>query len=302
MTKIYGDEEKIFPLISVVIPAFNAEKTICRAIESVRSQTYPNVEIVVVDDNSSDNTLATLQPYLSEVKVVTHTQNLNGAAARNSGVKASKGDFIAFLDSDDSFLPEKLGIQLNQLCVIPGGSDGAVCLACGEVGGSNKRKDCGIVKVSPLAIFHKNYSFNTSSILIGRDLFEAIGGFDESFQRHQDLEFFVRLAKKGALFYFAEPLLKREFSGSPSFKSTKLGIEAFWKKFNSDIISLSKEQRRLVWALGFRRLAELAFNERKIVIFLYFSLKAALISPGLILGKIPYYLRRAAKNITGKGI
>lgn len=101
------------PLVSVVIPAFNSGKFIREAIDSVLAQTYKNYEIIVVDDGSTDNTKEILQPYIKkgQIKYIYQT-NQRQAAARNNGIRRSKGELIAFLDSDDLWLPKKLESQL----------------------------------------------------------------------------------------------------------------------------------------------------------------------------------------------
>ena len=100
--------------VSVIIPTYKRPDSLDRAINSVLGQTYPYVEVIVVDDNNPDTegrrqTEAKMASFADNlrVKYVKHEQNKNGAAARNSGAKASTGDFIAFLDDDDEFLPKK---------------------------------------------------------------------------------------------------------------------------------------------------------------------------------------------------
>ncbi|WP_052050949.1 glycosyltransferase family 2 protein [Leptolyngbya sp. KIOST-1] len=104
------------PLISVVIPTFNRAYFLNKAIQSVLAQSYKNYEIIVVDDNSSDQT----EEVVGQVKYPNffykkHSKNMGGGAARNSGIDMAKGDFIAFLDSDDIWLPKKLEIQIGKI-------------------------------------------------------------------------------------------------------------------------------------------------------------------------------------------
>ena len=107
------------PLVSVVIPAYNAESFIKEAIDSVLNQTYQNVEVIVIDDGSSDSTLEILKQYenSSKVKILTHpdNDNLGVSKTRQLGVENSKGEYIAFLDADDIFLPNKLEIQVDAI-------------------------------------------------------------------------------------------------------------------------------------------------------------------------------------------
>jgi glycosyltransferase involved in cell wall biosynthesis len=99
------------PLVSVVIPTYNCDRYIVQAIESVLSQTHSNFEIIVVDDGSTDQTQRVLKPYLNRIRYI-HQQNQGVSAARNHGIQESKGEFVAFLDADDFFLPDKLADQV----------------------------------------------------------------------------------------------------------------------------------------------------------------------------------------------
>ena len=105
-----------FGLVSVVMPAYNSEAFIAEAIQSVLHQIYPNWELLVVDDASSDDTLQIIQKFCGEnksVKLLQNPVNLGTQHARNKAIEAASGDFIAFLDADDRWKPEKLSKQLN---------------------------------------------------------------------------------------------------------------------------------------------------------------------------------------------
>lgn len=107
------------PIISIVLPAYNAEDYIGETIESVLSQSYQNWELIIVDDKSTDNTLNIAQKYVQQdgrIKVIVLNENTGGPAKpRNEGIKLSQGKFIAFLDADDVWVMEKLEIQLSYL-------------------------------------------------------------------------------------------------------------------------------------------------------------------------------------------
>jgi glycosyltransferase involved in cell wall biosynthesis len=99
------------PQVSVIIPAYNGDRYIVQAVESVLGQTFTDLEIIVVDDGSSDRTYQVLQPYLDRISYI-YQENQGVAAARNRGIKEAKGDLIAFLDQDDFFLSDKLASQV----------------------------------------------------------------------------------------------------------------------------------------------------------------------------------------------
>ena len=98
---------KYFPLVSVIIPTYNRKDNLIEAIESVFAQTYPNYEVIVVDDGSSDGTKEKLQEIRKKL-VYIHQNNSGVSTARNKGILSSKGDYIALLDSDDLFMPHHI--------------------------------------------------------------------------------------------------------------------------------------------------------------------------------------------------
>ena len=99
------------PQISVIIPAYNCDRYVEQAVESVINQTYPADEIIIIDDGSQDNTRQVLQPYSNYIHYV-YQENQGVSVARNHGLKLARGEFIVFLDADDIFLPNKLATQL----------------------------------------------------------------------------------------------------------------------------------------------------------------------------------------------
>ncbi len=115
------------PLVSAIIPAFNAGATLARAIKSVLAQTYEAMEIIVIDDGSSDNTVDVANSFRSNGVKVIQTEYQSGAAAtRNLGIEHARGEFIAFVDADDEWLPEKTAKQVETLNANPK----AVFVAC----------------------------------------------------------------------------------------------------------------------------------------------------------------------------
>ncbi len=97
------------PAVSVIIPAYNCSVYLPEAIESVLTQTYTDIEIIVVDDGSTDDTPEVVAPYLDRIRYIRQS-NKGLPAARNTGIRASGGEFVALLDGDDSWLPEKLAL------------------------------------------------------------------------------------------------------------------------------------------------------------------------------------------------
>lgn len=191
-------------LVSVIIPTFGGAKLLSRCVDSVLSQTYKNIEIIVVDDNGlgtpkQKETASVMKKYLSlsNVKYICHEVNRNGSAARNTGVKNSDGEYIALLDDDDMFLPKKIEAQLSALQSC--NDDYAICYCSKEI--YNEKRKVGERHVTKSGfllydVFMHNVIISSTSLLIKRCVWEEFNGFDESFKRHQDWEFTARVTSK----------------------------------------------------------------------------------------------------------
>lgn len=184
--------------VSVIIPLYNAEDTIAAAIQSVRRQTYPDLELIVVDDGSTDSSLATAQGIDEPRLRVYSFGNAGASAARNRGIAHAKGAFIAFLDADDLWSPDKLADQVKALEEHP---QAALAYswcdyinAAGQVVCSGKRSIAGADTYAKLLV--ANFLENGSTPLIRRQALEQVGYFDESLQGCQDLDLYLRLARQ----------------------------------------------------------------------------------------------------------
>ena len=188
--------------VSVVIPSYGGGQYLQRCVDSVLNQTYTNIEVIVVDDNGlgTDNQIATarqMEKFANDkrVKYVCHEVNKNGSAARNTGVNHSTGEYIALLDDDDEFLPEKIAKQVEDLS---GLDDSYALVYCGmeifvdgySVGVSKKGMS-GFIFYE--VMMHKAV-IGSSRLMIKRQAWDKLNGFDESFRRHQDWEFTARVA------------------------------------------------------------------------------------------------------------
>jgi glycosyltransferase involved in cell wall biosynthesis len=199
------------PIISVIIPTYNRAHTIRRAINSVLNQTYKNMEIIVVDDASSDNTEEIVKSINdNRIIFIKHDSNKGGAAARNTGIKASKGNYVAFQDSDDEWYPEKLQLQTAVLFKAP--LEVGVCYSSFIRINKDKRQ------VIPKGNSHKfeGYIFKkmlrdnfvtTQTALVKKKCFDRIGMFDESLPRLQDWELWLRISKYYDFIYLSKPLV-----------------------------------------------------------------------------------------------
>lgn len=230
-------------MISVIIPTYSRPKNLIRAINSVIQQTYKNIEIIVVDDNglgtpSQLYTNKLVQPYIDKniIKYIAHPKNLNGSAARNTGFRAAQGDYIAFLDDDDEFAPKKLELQLKQIEQLNEEWGGCYC-DTELISIKNNTKNiypCLLSGDLTVGMLMESIFFNTSTLLIRRQVMENLNGFNESYKRHQDWEFLVRFFRhyKLKLTCAGIPLLKRYTDDSTPFaKVNGKGIYKLKRKF-----------------------------------------------------------------------
>ncbi len=197
------------PSVSVVIPTRNRREFVEEAVASVLGQTHRELELVVVDDGGSDGTAAALGRRFRDPRLRVVEQEHRGvSAARNRGVRETSAEWIAFLDSDDLWLPAKLERQLEALGRRP---EHPACYT-EEIWYRNGRR------VNPRRI-HAKYSgwifdrclplciISPSSILMRRDVFEALGGFDESLPACEDYDLWLRLAARHPVLLVDEPLV-----------------------------------------------------------------------------------------------
>lgn len=183
------------PFVSVVIPTYNYGRYVTEAVESVLAQTHPAGEIVVVDDGSTDDTRERLQPYMDRIRYV-HQNNQGLPAARNTGIRAARGDLIALLDSDDLWHPRKLALQVQFMERSP-----EVGLVAADMVGDLKHgwPEVGDLSSLPARPFTLRdllirSRFGPSSVLVHRQCFEAAGYFDPGLRSAEDRDMWIRIA------------------------------------------------------------------------------------------------------------
>ena len=180
---VCGGRNKVGPLVSVVIPAFNGERFLREAVQSVLDQKYSPIEIIVVDDGSTDGT-ATVARSLSETVRYLHQINKGPAAARNRGIEQAQGSLIAFADADDLWPADKLALQLPYLI-----SDPSIEIVMGRI---------QQVNLSGEGFGEPAFSVNLGSAIVRRSVFERVGLFDESMRYSEDVDWFMRVREAGA--------------------------------------------------------------------------------------------------------
>lgn len=209
-------------IVSVIIPVYNGEKYLAAAIENVHKQDYHPLEIIVVDDGSTDGTAEVAAQFKDSIRYI-YQSNSGPAAARNRGIKIAKGDVIAFLDSDDLWSDDKLKLQVSYLADNP-----AVEIVQGLIQQIelSKSKD---EAVSP------NYQFiNLGSAVYRKAVFEKIGLFDETLRYGEDVDFFLRAWENNILKVVLERVTlfyrKHNDNMTQGKKLVELGFVRVYKK------------------------------------------------------------------------
>lgn len=254
-------------LVSVIIPTYNRANFIIDSIESVLAQTYSNFEIIVVDDNSSDNTAEVIAPYLYKynfISYVKHDTNRGGSAARNTGAKMCKGEYIAFLDSDDKWHESKLEKIIHTFK-----QDSQIGLVYSDfyaVNANTKEVNynyCLNPKDSYFSILCENFIGTTSLIVLKKEVFDSVGGFKEGLPSCQDWEFYINVLKKfkikkveDALVYY----LVHENSISGNLERVIAGHIYIYEKVMN--LSLANNKKKRIESIQFTTIARLYRNFR----------------------------------------
>ncbi|MBD2730343.1 glycosyltransferase [Nostoc sp. FACHB-892] len=186
------------PKISVIIPAYNAEKTIKETIESVQQQTFTDFELIVINDGSQDKTLEILHTIKDERLQIFSYENGGLPEARNRGIKRASGEFVSFLDADDLWTPDKLELQLVALQQNPDAGVAYSWNLCmfekeGTLSFVNAASPPFEGNVYPNLLL-ENFVGNGSNILLRRQVIESVGNFDRTLKSFEDWEFYLRVA------------------------------------------------------------------------------------------------------------
>lgn len=197
-------------LVSVIIPTYGRPTLLKRSIQSVIDQTYNNYEIIIVDDNNPESserqeTENTIQDCINKANIIyiKHDKNRNGAAARNTGIANSRGQFVCFLDDDDWFLPNKLRVQIDYLV----NNSDVQAVYCGWIKNGVQifpRYSGNLTK----ELLMMDYQPMTPTLMFRREALLSLNGFDESFKRHQDYELMLRFFRKYNVSYVNECLVE----------------------------------------------------------------------------------------------
>jgi len=296
-------------LVSVVIPAYNADRTFKDTVQSVFEQTVQDFEIVIVDDGSKDNTIETAQSIEdSRVKVISQS-NGGASAARNTGIKAAKGEYVAFLDADDLWMPHKLERQLAVLT----GEENVTAVQSGvyyvtdnleviSVGRCVESKD-----VLLETLLFKNLPGLMSTLIVKRSVFEKIGYLNTNLVILEDWELAIRLSRYCNLQSIEEPLaLYRQFPGNRS-KDLSIHIEPGFlileRLFNDPTLPPHiKIRKKLIYSTFYRMLSGGAFNVGKYSESVSWGTKALITHPAALSYMASLPLRRLQRNSSRQNV
>ena len=193
------------PLVSVILPTYNRAWSLKTAIDSVLFQEYPNVELIVIDDGSTDNTQQLLKGYKNQIRVLTQ-ENTGVSAARNRGIEKSRGEFIALLDSDDSWDKRKISCQMDFFMANP---EALICQTQEVWIRNHKRVNPKIKHKKPSGmIFEQSLNLclvSPSAVMMKREIFEQKGYFNEKFLVCEDYDLWLRISSTLPVFLIDKP-------------------------------------------------------------------------------------------------
>ena len=230
-------------LVSAIITTHNRPPSmVLRAVNSVLNQTYYNIELIVVDDSNCDfperiDVENAVQQASEKIQYIKHTNNKGGCAARNSGLMQSKGYFVAFLDDDDEWLPQKIEEQIK------GFIDNNIALVYCTYNIINLETGEKYIKPTQFRkgrvfndLLKNNFIGGTSNPLIKKECIEKVGGFDEIMESSQDYDLWLRLSQHYSINYIEKPLLNYYIHAGERISTNApqkiAGIERIIKKYS----------------------------------------------------------------------
>ena len=215
------------PLVSVVIPTHNRRDLLAEAVASVREQTYDPIEIIVIDDGSSDGTAKMIRERFPRVRLVRQPHR-GVSAARNRGIAEAQGEYIAFLDSDDLWLPKKLAAEMDALLKNP---ELKIC----------HTDEIWIrrgVRVNPMKK-HRKYGgwiyphclplciISPSSVILKREVFNEVGAFDEALPACEDYDLWLRVTARHPVHFIERPLIVKRGGHADQLSRAFWGMDRF---------------------------------------------------------------------------
>lgn len=261
-------------LVSVIIPTYKRAMYLKRAINSVLAQSYKNIEIIVVDDNEPDSIYRKdnenmLKEFIEENKVIyiKHPKNMNGAAARNTGIKKAKGKYITFLDDDDYFIDNRIEIIVDRLknnAEYDGAYTGFKCVSNNKVVFKRNGEKSGNLKLNVL--MQDSFFGTGSNMFFKAEIVKKIGFFDEKFTRHQDMEYMARFFDYGKILAVKDILVIKyldDKTNVQNFKKMLCTKEMFLEKFKNDINSYNEKTQNIIYFSNYLELLKCSDNKQE---------------------------------------
>ncbi len=286
------------PLISVVIVNYNYRRFLAQAIDSALAQTHPQVEVIVVDDGSNDGSLALLESYGARIRWFEH-QQLGVSAARNRGIAECGGAFVAFMDADDYWRPDKLAKQLQQF------DDARVGMVyCGlqyvdESGkplSTNTEGRFGEVLVDLALMTAPGVPVGGSAAVVRRECFHRVGEFDRELSTSADWDMWRRLACHYLIRIVPEPLACYRQHGAAMHRNVELFehdmLHAFADMFSDPSAAAIHQLRRRCYGALFRTLAGSFWRVARWDKCLHYAVRSVLAWPPEIAYLTHYPLRQ----------
>lgn len=198
------------PLVSVIIPTYNSAAYLREAIDSVFNQTFTDYELIIVDDGSKDNSPEIAREYGDRI-ICVRQANAGVSAARNAGLRRARGRYVAFLDADDIWLPDKLSVQVAHLQANPSvkisGSSFHLIDGTGALLRTVRITPPGREDLLRELLLHGYYTL-PSAMVVEREAMERVGGFDETIHGVEDRDLWLRMVKAYDYRYITEPLIR----------------------------------------------------------------------------------------------
>lgn len=268
-------------MVSCIIPTYKRSETLIRAVNSVLNQTYKNIEVIVVDDNNpNDENSLIVQERLanisdSRLRYIQQKEHINGAVARNVGIKAANGEFIAFLDDDDEWINYKLEKQIKKLNENPD-YGGISCLYTFYKNNIPYRK-CEPYNDENLhrKVLNRTVSIFTSSVVLRKTCLDESGYFNESLKRHQDLQLLLDFLYNNKILVLNEYLLKINTelgTNRPNVYNFIKIKEDFFKNITKHFELYTKKEQVQIMNAHYFEIILIAIREKNIpIIFKYIS-------------------------------
>ena len=298
------EEIKKYPQISVIIPVFNAEKYILDTIRSVMNQTICEIEIIVINDGSTDGSGKLINSLAeNDNRILTiHQSNLGVSASRNEGRKVSRGKFLAFLDADDLWLPNNLELKLEKMNREGFGlvhSDGQIIDEFGNLKEEVLAGEEGNL-LEGLLLWKKTQIPSPSSILIRREVIDKVGDFDEKLSTSADQDFYFRVASQYQIgrvdritWYYR---IHDRNMHQNILRMEKDVLRVYKKAENSNLFCNRKFKRRCYSNMYMILAASWAGDGNNFIRGLYFVWKALLCNPTVIFNILKRLIKKCFRD------